>query len=328
MKYQRQSTTQINPQRNKSAASLLFLFSLMTYVLLFSPSLAGAMTIESRAAVVMNTSTGQVLYAKDPELRLMPASTTKLMTALLVVENRDLNDLVTVSRKASSVPATVIGLKTGDRVTVGALLNAALIKSANDAAVALAEAVAGTEEEFVLMMNRKAAEMGLVNTRFINPNGLPGPGQYITAFDLVKLMRQAIEYPELREILGTPVAEVSIGEAKSISVKNTNQLLLSDTGFLWGKTGYTREAKHCFVSAGVYEDSTIIIALLGNPVRSLLWKETEDLMALGTRVLNNIDEPVIYITQSDADAEEVTNASFTVKTPVKKTNKKKKQVAL
>ena len=327
MEYPGRKTAQQIRQINEISAPLLFLVSLVACLLLYTPSASAAEDIQSRAAVVMDAETGRVLYAKDAELRLMPASTTKLMTALLVLENKELTDIVTVSRRAATVAPTVIGLKTGDRVTIGALLTAALIKSANDAAVALAEAVAGTEQEFVVLMNKKASEMGLLNTRFANPNGLPGPGQYITAYDLAELMRRAIEYPALKEILGTPEAEVSIGAGKPILVKNTNQLLFSETSFVWGKTGYTREAMHCFVSAGP-DDRKIIIALLGNPVRSRLWKETEDLMALGTRVLNNLDEPVIYVSHAEPEPEKPTNATYTVKTPAKKTSKKKKQVAL
>jgi len=287
-------------------------------------SAVSAEEIKSGAAVVMDATTGRVLFAKNPDLRMMPASTTKLMTALVVMDRANLGDVVTVSKKAACTPATKIGLHRGDNITIETLLYSALMKSANDAAVALSEAVGGSEEEFVNLMNRKAIALGLNNTRFVNPNGLPGAGQYITAYDLAEIMRQVIKYPVLKQIIGTREAEVSTEEGKTILVKNTNHLLWSDMELLGGKTGYTRHAKHCFVSAGEREAGTIIVALLGTPSRNLLWKETEELMALGTRVLNNLEEPVVYFTKLDYDATKITKASYTRKVKGKKIRKKKK----
>jgi D-alanyl-D-alanine carboxypeptidase (penicillin-binding protein 5/6) len=294
-----------------------------------SVAIVSAEEIQSRAAVVMDAATGRVLYAKNPDLRLMPASTTKLMTALVVMENTNLSDVVTVSKRASVAPATRMGLKKGDTITVETLLTAALVKSANDAAVALAEAGAGSEEEFVRLMNQKALALGLHDTRYINPNGLPGAGQYITAHDLAEIMRQAFEYPLLREILGTRVAEIETNRGKTMLLKNTNKLLWSDAELLEGKTGYTREAGHCFTGAGEREEGTIIVAVLGSPSRTILWKETEDLMAFGTRVLNNLEEPVVYLTQTDYDAaEKMTKASYTKERRAKKNRRKKSRLAL
>lgn len=311
-------TVKGNAHRTDNIRGVLILLLFLVTCSLAIANITFAEEIQSRAAVVMDAATGRVLFAKNPDLRLMPASTTKLMTALVVLDRTDLNDVVTVSRKASSAPATKLGLKKGDNITIKTLLNAALIKSANDAAVALAEAAAGSEEEFVSLMNAKASALGLNDTRYINPNGLPGTGQYITAHDLAEILRQAIRYPLLKEILGTRVAEVSTGEGKTILIKNTNKLLWSDAELVEGKTGYTVAARHCFAGAG--ERGTIIVALLGSPSRSLLWKETEDLMALGTRVLNNLEEPVVYITKVDYDSAKVRKASYT-----KKFRKKKKR---
>jgi D-alanyl-D-alanine carboxypeptidase (penicillin-binding protein 5/6) len=273
--------------------------------------------IQARAAVVMDASTGRVLYAKNPELRLMPASTTKLMTALLTVEKADLRDVVTVSRNAANVAPTRSGFKEGDKVTVETLLYAALMKSANDAAVALAEAVAGSEAQFVQLMNRKALALGATETRFINPNGLPGKGQHTTAYDLSKIMRQAIKHPVLKEILGTRITELSTEAGKTVMVRNTNKLLWTDDELLGGKTGFTYAARHCFVCAGERDRNTLVVALLGAPSRSELWKETEDLMAFGAKVMLNQEEPVVYLTRADYDAERVTKASYTKKSRVK-----------
>jgi len=302
--------------------SLLFFF----FLVLCSPfpvAVVSAEELQSRSAIVMDAATGNVLYAKNPDLRLMPASTTKLMTALVVIERVNLSDIVTISKNASYAAPTKIGLRQGDRITVETLLYSALMKSANDAAVALAEAVAGSEEQFIFLMNKKAAALGLNDTRFINCNGLPGTGQYITAYDLAKLLREAIRYPILREILGTRVAEVSTGKGRTVFVKNTNRLLWADGEFLGGKTGYTRQAKHCFVGAGEREGRTMIVALLGTPVRDLLWEETGILMNFGARVLNNLEEPVVYLAQADYDAAKITKASYTKKSRSKKRAKKR-----
>jgi D-alanyl-D-alanine carboxypeptidase (penicillin-binding protein 5/6) len=271
----------------------------------------------------MDAVTGKVLYGKNPEDCLMPASTTKLMTALVVLENTQLSDVVTVSRRAANTSPTKIGLKEGDKVTIETLLYAALIKSANDAAVALAEAAAGSEEEFVKLMNRKALAIGTDNTKFINATGLPGKGQYTTAYNLSKIMRQAIQYPVLKKILNTRVAKVSTQSGKTIFIKTTNILLWSDEDIAGGKTGYTRQARHCFVCFGERENQIIIVALLGAPSRDLLWKETEELMAFGSDVMKHRQEPVVYLTTPDNDAAKATNASYTTKLTAKKIRKKR-----
>ncbi len=216
----------------------------------------------------------------------------------------------------------------GNTVLIETLLNAALIKSANDAAVALAEAVAGSEENFVDLMNSKALALGLDNTRFVNANGLPGPGQYITAYDLAEIMREAIKHPLLKDILGTRVTELTTGDGKTTFIKNTNRLLWSDEEFLAGKTGYTRQARHCFVGAGERETDTIIVALLSTPSRDLLWEETEYLMAFGTKVLHDLEEPIVYIVQADYDAAKITKASLSKKSRTKKLKRKKKRSIL
>jgi D-alanyl-D-alanine carboxypeptidase (penicillin-binding protein 5/6) len=258
----------------------------MPMFLLFLSSAFGEM-INARAAVVMEESTGRVLYAKDPNRRLPPASTAKLMTAILALEKVDLSDIVTISKNASQTHPLKAGFKKGDKATVEELLYVTLIKSANDAAVALAEAVAGSEENFVSLMNQKAITIGAKDTKFINSSGLPGPHQYTTALDLSTIMRHALGYRKLREIMGTPVAEFSTKKGKPLSLKNTDKLLWSDECLIGGKTGYTTTARHCFVCAAEREKEIIIVALLGSPSRRDLWKETEKLIDKGFQIIAN-----------------------------------------
>ncbi len=314
---------------NKRYFLFFFLFLLFTFHFSLSTSLADE--VYSRSAVAMDVSTGRILYAKNPDLRLAPASTTKLMTAIIAIEKTDLSDIVTVSRNASHVSPHKAGFREGDKVTVKTLLYAALLGSANDAAVALAEAVAGSEKKFVYLMNCKAIAMGLKDTKFINPHGLPGPGQYITAYDLSKIMSYALRYPKLKEIIGTRVAEVSTENGNAIFLKNTNRLLWSDEDLVGGKTGYTRKARHCFVCAAEREKDTVVVALLGSPSRDDLWRESEVLVQKGFRVIANNEEPDVYFAKADYDDLNIKKVSYkkssrlkTDKRIVKRTAKHKK----
>jgi len=298
-------------------------------VLLFSATLLSSVAfasnegIRSRAVVVLDAASGRVLYAKNPDEVLFPASTTKLITALVVLDNTpDFSRVVTISKKAANTPPTRVGFRAGDRVTVDALLHAMLIKSANDAAVALAEAVADSEEKFVKMMNEKAVELGATNTRYINANGLPGEGQSVTARDLSLIMREAIQRPVLREILTTRETEVATQSGRTKYIRNTDKLLWSDEDILGGKTGYTRQAMHCFVCAGARQSETLIVAVLGAPSRPLLWKESEELLAIGSKIMNNEAEPLIYLSKAD-DAPKIAMVSSRKRMGAKRYKKKR-----
>ncbi|MEW6215716.1 MAG: D-alanyl-D-alanine carboxypeptidase family protein [Nitrospirota bacterium] len=312
--------------KRKSVISIIVFLLFTVYCL--PSTISYADEIHSRAAVVMEVSTERILYAKNPNLRLPPASTTKLMTAIVVIEKADLTDIVTISKNASYVSPSKAGFKKGDKVTVETLLYAALLKSANDATVALAEAVAGSEKKFVHLMNKKAIAIGAKDTKFINSNGLPGPGQYTTAFDLSKIMGYALRYPRLKEIIGTRVTEVSTENGNAIFLKNTNRLLWSDEDLVGGKTGYTRKARHCFVCAAEHGKDMVVVTLLGSPSRGYLWKEAETLIDKGFKTMANKEEPVIYFTKADYDALNVRKASYTkslklkVKSSKLKTDKK------
>jgi D-alanyl-D-alanine carboxypeptidase (penicillin-binding protein 5/6) len=239
-----------------------------------------AMAVRSRAAVVIDASSGKILFSKSPNRHLPPASTTKLMTAIVAIENEDLSKVTTISYNACHVEPSKAGFKPGDKITIEGLLYAALVGSANDAAIALAEAVAGSETRFVQLMNEKAASIGASDTRFINSNGLPGRGQHTTVLDLSKIMNYGMKYPKLREIVASPKAHIVTEQGKTIVLRNTDKLLWLDERVIGGKTGYTRSAKHCFVCVAKNENKTIIITLLGSPNRRNLWMETEKLIGM------------------------------------------------
>ncbi len=262
----------------KKECGLLFCFlALMGSILVCSTCLAE--NIKSRAALTVDASTGEVLFSKNSNWRLPPASTTKLMTAILAAENEDPSKVVSISKRASRVSPTRAGFREGDRVSLEGLLYAALLQSANDAAVAVAEAVSGSEERFVALMNEKALSIGAENTRFINATGLPGDGQYTTALDLSKIMNYALKFSMLRQIIGTPEAQITTEKGKVFRFKNTDKLLWSDEKIIGGKTGYTRKAGHCFVCAAQDETRTILVAILGSVTRKNLWVETKRLVS-------------------------------------------------
>ena len=244
-------TEQTNQKRNQ-AISFYLLLSLLVSILISSNCFAGI--IKSRAALTIDASTGEILFSKNSNWRLPPASTTKLMTAIVAIENENLSTVVTISRRASHAARTKAGFKEGDQVTTEGLLYAALLGSANDAAVALAEAIAGSEQGFVLLMNEKALSIGAEDTRFVNATGLPGGGQYTTVLDLSKILSYALKFPKLREIIGTTETKIATERGKVFYLRSTDRLLWSDEKIIGGKTGYTRKAGHCFVCAAQRDD--------------------------------------------------------------------------
>ncbi|HXX57227.1 MAG TPA: D-alanyl-D-alanine carboxypeptidase family protein [Thermodesulfovibrionales bacterium] len=289
----------IGGSREKKTAGKGILLLCFAVCFLLLASAAHADDIHSRAAIVIEASTGRVLYGKNPNLRLPPASTTKLMTAMVALDRLDVNDVVTISERAANVSPVKAHFRAGEKVTVRTLLYAALLKSANDAAVALAEAAGGTEEKFAELMNQKVLALGMSDTKFINATGLPGNGQYSTVYDLSRMMRNSLRYPLIREIINTKASSVSTEAGRTIFLKNINKLLWEDDSLLGGKTGYTRAAKHCFVCAGLQDDETIIVAVMGAPSRETLWKESGSLLARGFTVRNSQEEPSVYFTRSD-----------------------------
>lgn len=312
-----------------SLIKLLFYCSSVIVIYSLFPGDSFALILNSKAAVVIEASTGRVIYGKNPNLKLPPASTTKLMTAMVVLDKLDLNDRITISDYATNVSPIKANFHKGERVAVHDLLRAALIKSANDAAYALAEAVAGTEERFADLMNQKAVAIGMNDTRFVNSTGLPEEGQYITAYDLARMLRQALRYTFIREVLGTRTDRIQTGDGRTIFLRNSNKLLWEDESVIGGKTGYTRLAKHCFVCASENEGESIIVAILGSPSRETLWRESETLISHGFNILRGLEETEIFFDRGDYDGY-VKKVSYKKKvglraSKIKKIKKKAKQ---
>lgn len=213
--------------------------------------------------MVWNVSQNKIYFAKNINERIYPASTTKIMTVLLALEKLPLDQYVTVSQRATEVPPTKLNFRPGEQYRVIDLIYACLLKSANDAAGVLAEAVAGSEEKFVDMMNQKAANMGATHTHFINPHGLPGPqAQYTTAQDMAIILREAIKNPLFQRLTTVPYRIIYSKDGRRHFLKAHNRaFFLNWKHSVYGKTGYTLQAGSCFVGFLKKGNDIIIVDL-------------------------------------------------------------------
>ena len=255
--------------------------------------------IEALSAVALDGLTGQILFAKNPNVKIPPASTVKLLTAMVVLDRLPLTQEVRISKNAEDTPSTPPKLYEGEIYTVDDLLHLMLIKSSNQAAVALAEAVAGSEENFAKLMNMKARTLGLKDSHFVTASGLPAPNQYTTAYELALLLYEALKYPHIKEIISLPVKVITSKKGRTLVVKNTNKLLFEDDlkeEILGGKTGYTRLSKHCLVNVAKVNHRLIITSVLGAPYRDALWEDTKKLIKFSELVLKNQISPVVINT--------------------------------
>ncbi|NLE75389.1 MAG: D-alanyl-D-alanine carboxypeptidase [Chloroflexi bacterium] len=216
----------------------------------------------AKAALLGDPETGQVLLAKNAHERLPMASTTKVMTALLVLEQAQLSDLVTVSSVAAFTGGQMVGFVPGEQLTVLELLYGLMLHSGNDAASALAEHVGGSAAEFVARMNVRAQELGMVDTHFVNPHGLDADGHYSSAHDLWLLTRAALQIPVFREIVAT--AEYS-GAGRRYA--NLNELLGAYPGADGVKTGTTEWAGECLIASASSQGHQWVTVVLDSPDR-------------------------------------------------------------
>ncbi len=257
-----------------------------------------AQEIDAKSAVVVDAQTGKILYGKNPHLKHPPASTTKLVTAMVALERLSPEDKVEISNKAAKTQSVDPKLMEGEVYTVRDLIYLALMRSVNSAAVALAEATAGTEADFVKLMNEKVQKIGAKDTKFVNASGLPGKGQYTTVYDLTKIISKAISYPLIKEAINTRVYLVHEQNGKEHFIQNTNQLLWSEDNMIGGKTGFTSKARHCFVSAARVGNRLVYTAVLGAPNREKLWQDTQILLAKADDVLSGKNEPVVKLEEA------------------------------
>ncbi len=247
-------------------------------------------SVAARGAVLMDGESGRVLWGKNETEPLTMASTTKIMTAILVLEQGNLDDMVTVSTRAANSPEVHMHLTTGEKIREEDLLYAMMLKSYNDAAVALAEHIGGSVEEFCNQMTEKAKEIGAEDTVFGSPNGLDGhltfEQHHSTAKDMALIARYALQNDKFVEIINTPSVALPLkGEGKNYFVANTDRFLQEYPGAIGVKTGYTNKAGQCFVGAAKRDDITLITTVLasgwGTEGKEQKWKDTKTLMNYG-----------------------------------------------
>ena len=218
--------------------------------------------INARAAIIYDRTTKEIIWGKNETEKRAMASTTKIMSAIVVLENTNLSEIVTVSKKAASIGGSRLKLNTGDKVTVNDLLYGLMLRSGNDAAIALAEHVGGSVEGFASLMNKKAKELGLNNSNFVTPHGLDNENHYTTAYELAILTDYALNNKIFEKMVNTKSTTVSIN-GNSRNIYNTNELLGNMLGVDGVKTGFTNSAGRCLVTSCTRDNNQIITVVLG-----------------------------------------------------------------
>lgn len=258
-------------------------------------SQAESFDIDAKAGILIDASTGTILYEKNIHEALPPASVTKIMTMLLTMEALDSNkitleDKVVISERASSMGGTQIYVEPGETKTVEDLMKAIAIRSANDASVAIAEYIAGSEEIFVEKMNNRAKELGMKDTYFVNTNGLPAEGHVTSAYDISLMSRELLKHVKVQKWLTTwmDTVEVGRGATSTQELVNTNKLIRTYEGANGIKTGSTAEAKYCLSASATRGNNTFIAVILAAPTSPIRFSEAAKLLDYGFANFNTI----------------------------------------
>lgn len=238
-------------------------------------------SLSAQAAIVVEARTGRVVYEKNARSRLFPASTTKMATALVALENGRTDDVVTIGEDAAGAEGSAMQIAVGDQISLLDLLYGVLMVSGNDATIAVADHMAGSVENFAALMTKRAQELGALHTNFVNSSGLPHEGHYSTAYDLSRIAMAAYENPVFREIVRTQRKEVAcVGSDRRIALENTNLLLEQYPGCDGIKTGYTEAAGECLV-ASAERNGVHLIAIVMNVEKDRRWEEAASLLDYG-----------------------------------------------
>ncbi len=263
---------------------------ILSLTLLLIPTFVYAEEVDlapnAKAAIIVEASTGTILYQKNVHEKLPPASMTKMMGMLLVVESVEKgqinwDDIVIVSENASSMGGSQILLETGEKMTVDDLFKGVAVASGNDAIVALGEKIAGTEEMFVKMMNDRAKELGLKNTNFKNPHGLEEANHYTSAYDISKIALELVKHPKVLEYTGIYEDYLRKGTNREFWLVNTNKLVRFNQNVDGLKTGYTKEAGYCLTATASKDGMRLITVVFGEPESSTRNKETTGMLDYG-----------------------------------------------
>ena len=248
----------------------------------------------SRRYIVYDRISKSMIIGKNEDVKSAMASTTKIMTTIVILEKADLNEKVTVSAKAGGTGGSRLGLKRGDKASVRDLLYGLMLRSGNDAAVALAEHVGGSVKEFAELMNEKAIELGLTNTHFVTPHGLDDANHYTTALELAKLTDYAMNNETFAKIVGTKSTTIYINN-QSRQINNTNELLGVLNGVVGVKTGFTNNAGRCLVTETKRNNMDIITIVLGADTKKDRTKDSVNLIeyTFSKYKMYNLEEQII-----------------------------------
>ncbi|MBP2645781.1 MAG: Serine-type D-Ala-D-Ala carboxypeptidase [Firmicutes bacterium] len=270
--------------RRVSSILLVLLFCLQA-VALAVPSVPA---ISAEASVLIDAKTGKVLFGKEQHKVMYPASTTKMMTLLLALEKGNLSSTVIVSPRAARCEESSLGLQAGDQLSLRQMVTGMMVVSGNDAAEAVAEHVGGSIEGFAAMMNEKAQQLGLENTHFSNPHGLPDPvNHYSTAMDLATIAAYGLKNPDFARIVSLREYDFTFNNRPGVHhVVTTNRFLKTFPGATGVKTGYTEAAGDCLVASAKRGNVELIAVLLNDDER---WEDAANLMEYGFKVMAEAD---------------------------------------
>ncbi|OOB80340.1 MAG: hypothetical protein BEN19_05475 [Epulopiscium sp. Nuni2H_MBin003] len=266
------------------------LIILMSLIMSTVPVMAKVGTLGAKGAVLVEQESMRVLHGVNEYDKLPMASTTKIMTAIVALENGKLEDVVTVSATAAKAPPVDLKLQTGEKQRLGDLLYSLMLESHNDTAIAIAEHVGGSVEAFCDMMTQKAIDLGATNTKFETPNGLDGDQHYSTPYDLALITAYALENPKFIEIINTPNISIPtepLEGSRRHDLQSKNRFLHMVEGANGVKTGYTSKAGHCFVGSAKQDDMTLIGVALGNFGSSAKSKKYTDVQKMIQHGFNN-----------------------------------------
>lgn len=261
---------------------------LIAFIILTSTASYGKININSKSSLLMDYHSGKILYAKNENERLAPASITKIMTLLIAMESIDSNkikltDEVQISKHASSMGGTQVYLDAGEIQTVENLIKSISIRSANDSSVALAEYISGSEEAFVKEMNKRAKQLKMENTHFSNSSGLPTENHYSSALDIAIMSRELLKHSDISSYLSTYMEDIKVGKSKSSTqtMVNTNRLIKDYDGANGIKTGFTSEALFCIAASAKRDNLQLISVILGGENSKTRFEEAGKLLDYG-----------------------------------------------
>lgn len=279
----------------KKNIAIFFLMLLIANLMIVPAFGLEADGLQSRAAILINGDDGQILFEKNSNDKMPPASITKIMLLLLISEKMEAGEItldqeLTVSEYASGMGGSQIYLEANERQTVENMLKAISMRSANDASVAMAEFMYGSEEACIQAMNDKAKELGMNNTNFVNVTGLPEPEHLTTANDIAIMTKELLKYNYVNNYMLTWMDSVWVGKEKDSEqvLVNTNRLINNYEGLLGGKTGYTTDAKYCLSAAARRNDTTLIAVVLGCENTKIRFNEITKLLNEGFAKYKNL----------------------------------------